>query len=136
MSLSLMKRSPLWLDPFETIHTLLSDPYWDRPATSLKSKVDNNENDYTFTVEVPGFNEDEISIEVREGLLEIAAEHKEDSKGKYFHSTVHRSWSLPRGVNEDSISAELQNGILSVVVPKKEIEGKRVEIKSLNPKPK
>ena len=132
MTLALMKRNPLWLDPFEAFNTLFRDP-WDRDESIyLKSKVDNNDGDYTFTVEVPGFDEKEINIEVRDRHLEITAEHKEDSDGKYFHRSVQRAWSLPSGVKEDDVVASLKNGVLSVVVPKKELtEPKKVEIKAL-----
>jgi HSP20 family protein len=121
------------MDPFEAFNTLFRDPLWERDESIyLKSKVDNNDGDYTFTVEVPGFDESEINIEVRDRYLEISAEHKEDSDGKYFHRSVHRSWSLPKGIKDDEVTASLKNGVLSVVVPKKELaEPKKVEIKAL-----
>lgn len=137
MRTSLVRRqNPLSLmnDPFDVFSTLFHDPFSDREdGLSLRSRVEDTGSDYTFTIEVPGFTEEEINIEVRDRNLEIVAEHKEKSDGKYFHQSVHRAWSLPRGVNEDSINATLKNGILSIAVPKKEIpEPKKIQVKALS----
>jgi len=123
----------LMADPFDVLNTLFSDPFSERTdGVSLRSNVASNENDYTFTVEVPGFDESEIIIDLKDRQLEITAEHKENADGKYFHQSVHRAWSLPRGVNEDAVAATLKNGVLTVVVPKKEVsETKKVQIKAL-----
>lgn len=137
MRTSLVRRqNPLSLmsDPFDVFNALFTDPFSDRnDGLSLKSKVEDTGSDYTFTIEVPGFTEDEINIEVRDRSLEVVAEHKENADGKYFHQHVHRAWSLPKGINEDSINATLKNGILSVAVPKKEVpEPKKVQVKALS----
>lgn len=136
MNRSLVKRySPLSMmtDPFDVFNAIFSDPFADRnDGVYLRSRVENNKNDYTFTLEVPGFSEDEINIDLKDRSLEITADHKENSDGKYFHQSVQRAWSLPRGVNENDVSAILKNGVLTVVVPKKEAtETKKVQVKAL-----
>lgn len=132
MSRSLVRRNPLSLaaDPFDFFNAFFSDPFLDRDdGLSLKSHVEDTDKNYTFTVEVPGFDEDEIDIEFKDRNLTIIAEHKKEGGSRHFHSKVHRAWSLPRGVNEDEVAATLKNGVLIVVVPKKEApEGKKIKL--------
>jgi HSP20 family protein len=135
MSRLVRRQSPLSLaaDPFDLFNAFFADPFMDRnDGLSLKSHVEDTEKNYTFTVEVPGFDEKEIDIEVKDRNLTITAEHKEGTEGtesRHFHSKVQRAWSLPRGVNEDDVAATLKNGVLTVVVPKKEIpEGKKIKL--------
>jgi HSP20 family protein len=133
MSRSLVRRNnPLSLsaDPFDFFNAFFADPFTNRDdGLSLKSHVEDTENNYTFTIEVPGFDESEINIEIKDRQLTIKAEHKEGSEGRHFHSSVQRSWSLPRGVKEEDVSATLKNGVLTVLVPKKEIqEVKKIKV--------
>lgn len=133
MSRSLVRRNntlSLAADPLDFFNAFFADPFMDRDdGLSLKSRVEDMEKNYTFTVEVPGFDEDEIDIEVKDRNLTITAEHKEGTEGRHFHSKVQRAWSLPRGVNEDDVAATLKNGVLTVVVPKKEVpEGKKIKL--------
>ena len=80
-----------------------------------------------FTAEFPGFEKDDLSISVDDGLLTIATERefKEDDSRDYLrverrYGRFERSFRLPTTVDPDRISANLKNGILTVVLPKKE----------------
>ena len=100
-------------------------------GAALQSRVDVQDENYSVTLEVPGFDESEIDIEVRDGLLYIKAEHDEKSEHQHFYKKVNRSWTLPRGVKSEEIQAKLKNGILTVLVPKREVtEHKKVKLLS------
>lgn len=122
--------SPL-VDPFNMFEAIFADPFTDRTdGVSLKTLVESIDNNYVFTLELPGFNENEIDIQVRNGQLQIIAEHK-DQNGKFFHSCVQRTWSLPEPVNQDNVEAVLKNGVLTVKVPKKSVEKvKKIAVKT------
>ena len=79
---------------------------------------------------VPGFEQKDISVSLREGSLSISAkreENKEEKKKGYlrrerFHGRFYRALSLPAAVDENKIKANYKNGVLKVVLPKKEEE--------------
>jgi HSP20 family protein len=78
--------------------------------------------------DLPGLNEDDVNIEIRDNVLTISgerkAEHTDSSEG--FHrverafGSFSRSLSLPDGVDADKVNAEFDNGVLEVKIPKPE----------------
>lgn len=123
--------SPL-ADPFNMFEAFFSDPFSNRnDGVSLQTKVENINNNYVFTLELPGFDEKEIDIQVKNGQIQIIAEHAKETEGKFFHNCVQRTWSLPEQVEPDKVNALLKNGVLTVTVPKKEIiQTKKITIKT------
>lgn len=85
--------------------------------------------------EVPGMQQQDITIEFENGLLTIKGERKlEKSEGVTWHrverlyGNFSRSFTLPRTVDPERIAATYREGILEVEVPKKE-EAKPKHIK-------
>ena len=85
----------------------------------------------------PGFNEEDIDISVRNGILEIRGENshtseKRDKKRSYMmresHSSFARRVVLPEGANADNIAAELDKGVLRITVPVDRPEAKKIAI--------
>ena len=105
------------------------------PAVNVKE----NDTAYELEVAIPGFNKEDINIEVKENTLSISSSHKENheetEKGKYrrrefsFRS-FKRLFHLPKTVNKESIRADYKDGILNVNIPKMEkVEDiKKIEI--------
>lgn len=71
--------------------------------------------DFVLSVEMPGFDPEEISVSWREGVLNVAAEHDDEARGQ--RRTYHRRFRFPKDVDDESISAEYTNGILEVRLP-------------------
>jgi HSP20 family protein len=99
--------------------------------------VDINETDEEFliTVEVPQVEKDDIKIQVQNGMLSIKGERKYENEDKKAHrieryyGSFQRSFSLPDNVKESEIHADHKNGVLYVSLPKTEEElPKRLEI--------
>lgn len=81
---------------------------------------------FLLEAELPGFNKEDISLDLKEGILTIKAEHKEEQEqqkqGEYIRRE-RRSGSFARsfdvsGIDESGISAAYRNGILEVTLPK------------------
>ncbi len=82
---------------------------------------------YILESELPGFSKEDITLDLKEGILTIRAEHKEeqeekDDKGTYLHrerrfGSYSRSFDVS-GVDADSISASYDKGILTLHLPK------------------
>lgn len=78
--------------------------------------------------DVPGYQPDEIHVEVGEGRLTISGKLQaetapDDPERKYHHAErrhgeFSRSITLPCSVKEDKVEAELKDGVLSIILPK------------------
>jgi HSP20 family protein len=81
------------------------------------------DNDNTYVrAELPGVNRDDISIEIAEGNLTIAAARKSGSaEGQVEDSFAFtRSVSIAEEVETDKVTAVYENGVLTVTLPKRE----------------
>lgn len=82
---------------------------------------------YLLDAELPGFNKEDIILDIKDGILTITAEHNEsndqkDDKGNYIrrerrYGSFRRSFDIS-GIDENTISASYQNGILELSLPK------------------
>lgn len=84
--------------------------------------------EFVATVDLPGFERDEIDVLVADQTLRIEAEHEdaaEETEERYLrrerrHRSVRRSLRLPDEVDAEGVNAELNNGVLTVRLPKHE----------------
>ena len=82
---------------------------------------------FLLEAELPGFNKEDISLELKDGILTIKAEHKEnndqtDDKGQYLrrerrYGSFARSFDVS-GIDETGITAAYENGVLALTLPK------------------
>ncbi|MFB6132341.1 MAG: Hsp20/alpha crystallin family protein [Halanaeroarchaeum sp.] len=89
------------------------------------------DDEFVLSVEMPGFDPEEISVAWDDGVLNISAEHEDDRRGE--RKTYHRRFRFPKNVEDDEIAAEYNNGILEVrlpVVAGATTRGKEIEVKS------
>lgn len=86
-------------------------------------------------IELPGMKREEIEVSMREEMLDISGEHKEETEFKGAETyrrerrfgRFHRRIRLPTAVEANKIEAHYKDGILTVTCPKTE-EAKRKEI--------
>lgn len=77
--------------------------------------------------ELPGFQKEDIKLDLKDGILTIYAEHTQNSeekndKGQYLrrerrYGSFSRSFDVT-GIDENGITATYQNGILELSLPK------------------
>ena len=82
---------------------------------------------FVLDAELPGFQKEDIKLDVKDGILTITAEHKEDSdkkdeKGNYLrrerrYGSFSRSFDIT-GIDEAGITAAYNNGVLELNLPK------------------
>ena len=83
--------------------------------------------DYRVALELPGVDEDDVSISVDGDIVTIKGEKRDtrEEKGKnyYFsersYGAFKRAFHLPRDVDKDAITAELDKGVLTVILPRR-----------------
>ena len=107
------------------------------PAWLPAVDVTETENDLVLTFDLPGLNENDISVELDDNVLTVSGRRErkhEESKDRYYRferrfGEFSRSVSLPAGVSEGDIQAGYENGVLEIRVPKPdEQKPKRIQI--------
>lgn len=116
-------------------------PTFNRNSGNLPA-VNIREDEKAFYLElaVPGMNKKDLRIEVKDDVLTISSEHKEEkqeeSEGyrrkEFSFSSFCRSFYLPEDVNGEKIGATYKDGILNVEIPKLEEEKKKEKIREIN----
>ncbi|MFC6904366.1 Hsp20/alpha crystallin family protein [Halalkalicoccus tibetensis] len=71
--------------------------------------------EFVLSVDMPGFEREAIDLAWNDGVLNVAAEHVDDERGR--KRTYHRRFRFPRDVDEDGIAATYRNGVLKVRLP-------------------
>jgi len=113
------------------------------PSSSLvpSTKLDliEEKDKYLLNADVPGFNKDQITLNIKDGMLTLSGEtssNKEESDpDRKFHrversrGSIYRSIRLPPNVKENNITASCENGVLKVVLPKEEMKETKKERK-------
>jgi HSP20 family protein len=87
-----------------------------------------SEDELVLTADLPGMSEDDISIEIKDGVLTIAGERRDSRReeGKGYHRVERsfgrfaRTLSLPDGIDADRVAASFDRGVLEVRIPKPE----------------
>ena len=82
---------------------------------------------FVLEAELPGFNKEDIKLDVKDGILTISAQHTEnkdekDDKGSYIrrerrYGSFTRSFDIT-GVDDEHIPASYNNGVLELNLPK------------------
>jgi len=95
------------------------------------------DSELVYAFDLPGIEEDRISVELEDNVLTVSGERDraEKTEGDRFYryerrfGQFSRSVTLPQGVNEDEIKADYEAGVLEVRVPKpEEQKPKRIRI--------
>ena len=103
------------------------------PSTDIYETKDS----YVFKIEIPGIKKDDIEIDLKENILSISGEKKEDSEIKKenyhrvesFCGSFSRSFTIPKDINPKKIEATLKDGILELKIGKAdEIKAKKIQI--------
>jgi HSP20 family protein len=111
------------------------------PVNACKTDIKDLGDKYVMESELPGFEKEDIKLDINGEFLVISAEHtaekeEKDENTKYIrrerrYGSYKRSFDIS-DVDAETISAEYKNGILTIELPKKkpaEPVAKRLEIK-------
>lgn len=128
------RRNSNGLDIFDDV---FADPFFSEKENKImRTDLKEKDGKYFLEIDIPGFDKDDIKIELQEGYLTITAEkddEKEDKHAKYlkrerFSGMCSRSYYVGEEVKEEDIKANFKNGILTIEFPKeteKKVEEKR-----------
>lgn len=71
--------------------------------------------EFVLSIDVPGFDHEDIDITWHDARLTVAAERVDEDRGR--KRTYHRSFRFPKDVEPDEVSARYENGVLEVTLP-------------------
>ena len=109
-----------------------------RPFIETKEEKDK----YLVRAELPGFEKDEVKVEIDERCLCLRAEHKEEKwdqdekegwrsietrRGDYY-----QKFTLPEDVIIEKITAEMKDGVLRLTLPREEEKKKQIKEVSIH----
>lgn len=127
----------------DTDRTFTND-FCKTPYFAYKPNADliETENGYELTFDVPGFNQENLSIKVENGVLKVdgttkTGDNKEEKEEKKryllqerYNREFHRAFKLPENIDREQIKANLKDGVLRVNLEKHpEEKPKQIEIK-------
>lgn len=127
-------------DPFRAMEEMERSFFSNNHAiTSFHTDVIDTGDAFELEAELPGFNKDDLKIDIENDCLTISAERNydnKDEKSNYvkrerFYGSYSRSFDVS-GINVDAIEAEYVDGVLKLTLPKKAAEipaSRRLEIK-------
>ena len=108
-------------------------------VSSFRTDVNDTGNAFVLECELPGFNKEDINIDIENDCLTISVERRLDNEDKKknlvkrerFYGSFSRSFDVS-GINVENIDAEYTDGVLNITLPKKAAEvpaSRRLEIR-------
>lgn len=102
---------------------------WLKPSIDIAA----SDAEYTITAELPGVDENEVSVDVVDDTLTISGRKenvKEERHAQYYcmersYGSFQRALSLPDDADADAITAAFKKGVLTITVPRRPSQGDR-----------
>lgn len=125
------------LDVFERRMRRMLEDFGVAPAPLPAADMYETEKELVVELDVPGFEEQELQLEVTDSTLTVKGEKTEEKEGKektfYLHERLERHFErrfkLPPEADLDHVEARFRTGVLEVHVPKvEEARARKVEI--------
>jgi len=113
--------STLFNRMFNSWPMMIEEPEWE---SRWELTIEEKEKEYLVKAEMPGFEPNEVKVELLGERLTIEAEHKEpaekekEEKKERVYAHVKRVITLPPGIEAEKIEAVYRNGVLEVKIPR------------------
>ena len=116
-------------DPFREMEEF-ERRFWGNSSmtTAFRTDVEDTGDAFKLEAELPGFDKEDIHLDLKDNILTIQAQHKESEEQKDENGTYirreRRFGSFTRtfdvtGIDENGITAAYNNGVLALTLPKK-----------------
>ena len=133
-----MMMIPRRRNDFDLFDEIFDDPFFSRVDTKLmRTDIKEKKDSYIVNVDLPGYEKEDIKIEINNGYLTVTAERtnsdEEKEEGRYirkerYSGQCSRSFYVGDNVKDTDVKASFKNGILTLEFPKEkheEIEEKK-----------
>lgn len=97
-----------------------------RPAWRPSADVLETAQHFVIILEVPGVEQDDVAVEIREDALWIVGRRRRPAQAaqggftlvERQHGPFARAFKLGRGLDYDAVTARLSQGVLEITIPK------------------
>ena len=119
------RRNDLGFNFFEDAFNDFFKPVFYSGNNQMRTDVKETDKEYELSVDMPGYEKQDIELALDNGYLTIKAQRQEKQEDKDSFVRRERSFSCSRSfyvgdnVTEDDIKAKYVNGTLNLTVPKK-----------------
>lgn len=125
-----MKYFPRNLDVFDDMFDgfFAKEPVYNNSV--MRTDVFEKDGYYNLDIELPGYQKEDVQMELIDGYLNIKATHnvsseEKDTKGNLIRSerrfgSCSRSFYVGENIKAEDVKAKFENGILNIVLPSKE----------------
>jgi HSP20 family protein len=129
-----------FLTPFGRPYVDQTAPFFGASLQSPNVEVKELADSYEISAELPGIDEKDIELTLRDGMLTLKGEKKSEKKeekenlyvSERSYGSFMRSLQLPENVDAQRVSAQFDKGVLTVRLPKsaeKPSNAKKIDIK-------
>ncbi len=125
-----MKYFPRSLDVFDDMFDSFFPKGTVYSDNVMRTDVYEKDGYYNLDIELPGYNKEDVQMDIMDGYLNIKANHNQtneekDAKGNLIRSerrfgSCSRSFYVGENIKAEDIKARFENGILNIVLPSKE----------------
>ena len=125
----------------DTLEDLFYDPFFSKTNSYMKTDIKEKDGNYLLDMELPGYQKEDIQMELKDGYLTIQAtrnsnKDEKDDKGNVirqerFSGSCSRNFYVGEGIKQSDIKANFENGELKILIPK--VDHKEVEEKKFIP---
>ena len=125
-----MMMIPKRRNELDLLEEMFRDPFFTGEETKLmRTDIKEKKDKYLVDIDLPGYEKEDIKIEIEDGYLTIHAttdSHKEEKEeGKFVRKERYvgecsRSFYVGEDIKEEDIKASFKNGTLKLEIPKKE----------------
>lgn len=114
------------------------DPFFTREESKImRTDIKEKKDKYVIDMDLPGYDKENIKIEIEDGYLTIhamASSDTDDNDGNFvrkerYFGECSRSFYIGDEITEEDIRASFKNGTLTVEIPKKDMTKKIAEKK-------
>lgn len=116
-------------NPFRLFDDFERNFFSENMPGEFKTDIQDNGNEYVLEADLPGFNKEDIHLDVENGNLTISACRKsekdeKDKEGNFVrrercYGSFSRSFDVSE-INTEAIKAKYTDGVLTLTLPKKE----------------
>ena len=106
-----------------------TDPVFNMTTTNrMSTDIKEKDNGYELAMEVPGFDKEDLKLDLEDGYLTVSAEHnktneEKDNEGhlirqERYYGNTKRSFYVGDALTQEDIKAAFKDGILRLQFPK------------------
>ncbi len=122
---------------FDLLDEMFRDPFFTgEESRIMRTDIKEKNDKYLIDIDLPGYQKEDIKIEIEDGYLNIHAttnsnkEEKEDGRfvrKERYVGECSRSFYVGEDIKQEDVKASFRNGTLELEIPKKEKQEKLPE---------